>query len=116
MLLPVKLVRLVSPQSGASNPDPSALRTHSLCYCILAGVEGIEHPLKVLETSVIPFHHTPIILFMVLTDGLEPSLSVPQTDVLPLSLSQDYEVTGRCWLFYKSQLRGLQFCLGSAAG
>ena len=27
---------------------------------------------------------------MVLTDGLEPSLLVPQTSVLPLSLNQDY--------------------------
>jgi hypothetical protein len=27
-------------------------------------------------------------IFLVLTDGLEPSLSVPQTEVLPLSLSQ----------------------------
>lgn len=52
---------------------------------------------------------------MVLTDGLEPSLSVPQTDVLPLSLSQDYEVTGRCWLFYKFQLHVLRFYPGSAA-
>ena len=41
----------------------------------MAGVEGIEPPLMVLETSVIPLHHTPV---------FSCKLTVLETGMLPL--------------------------------
>ena len=43
-----------------------------MCSLILAGAEGVEPSLMVLETTVKPFNYAPINLDMVGHQGLEP--------------------------------------------
>ncbi len=50
----------------------------------LAGVEGIEPPSKVLETSILPLNYTPCVL----PGRIELPSEVPQTPILSVKLQE----------------------------
>ncbi len=61
------------------------VRTVRMSSRNMAGVEGIEPPSKVLETSILPLNYTPNV---VLPGRIELPSEVPQTSILSVKLQE----------------------------